>query len=146
MPPAPLRLLAEDAEDLAVMSAACQDGLARVGDIRFDRVGRRCSIVFSRFRWETAGARGPYERVRASLSFEAVLAMRARQVRTDDPDALTSVLALAFEPSDAPPSGMLRITLAGGGELALEVECLDGRLIDLGPRWPTQRRPDHERR
>ena len=37
----PLRLLAEDADDLAVISAALQDAVALVGDLEWDPRGRR---------------------------------------------------------------------------------------------------------
>jgi hypothetical protein len=143
MAPAQLRLLAQDADDLAVVAAACQDGLARLGDIRFDRAQRRFSLVLSRFRWEAAGARGPFERIRAALSFEAVLGVRTRRVRQGEPEALASLLTLTFEPAAQPPAGVVRLTLAGGGEIALDVECLDAALMDLGASWPTPRRPDH---
>ena len=36
----PLRLLAEDAEDLAVIAAAVQDAVGRLGDIRYDQAHR----------------------------------------------------------------------------------------------------------
>jgi len=38
--PEPLRLLAQDADDLAVISAALQDAVARIGDIRFEASAR----------------------------------------------------------------------------------------------------------
>jgi hypothetical protein len=40
---------------------------------------------------------------------------------------------------------MVSLLLAGGGEIVLEVECLDALLLDVGPAWPTPRRPDHEK-
>lgn len=145
MPKSQLRLLAEDADDLGVLSAACQDALVRVGDIVFDRPQRRFSLLVSRFRWETASARGPYERIRAGLAFESVLGVKARQVRMDDPEAVASILSVQFAPSADPPSGVVTLTLAGGGAIALDVECLDALLVDTGPSWPTPNRPDHER-
>jgi hypothetical protein len=38
---APLRLLAQDADDLAVISAALQDAVAKIGDINFEPKARR---------------------------------------------------------------------------------------------------------
>ena len=38
----------------------------------------------------------------------------------------------------------LPIVLAGGGEIELRVECLDGTLADIGAPWRTPRRPHHE--
>jgi len=140
----PLRLLAEDAADLDVVAAAAQDALVRMGDISFDKKARRFSALLNRFRWEEAKERGPYERVRAALSFDSVLSVKTRHLRQDAPDALASILSVAFVPSDEPPGGIVRIVLAGGGEIALDVECLDALLADVSQAWPTPRRPDHE--
>lgn len=139
-----LKLLAEDAADLEVIAAAVQDALVRVGDVSFDPKARRFTAMLNRFRWERAEGEGPFERVRAALSLESVLAVKSRKVRQDAPDALASVLSVAFVPADEPPGGIVRVTLAGGGELAVEVECLDALLMDVGPTWKTPRRPDHE--
>ena len=139
-----LKLLAEDAADLEIMAAAAQDALVRVRDVSFDPKARRFTVLINRFRWETAETQGPYERVRAALSFESVLGVKSRKVRREAPDALASMLAVTFVPAAEPPGGEVRITLAGGGEIALDVECLDALLMDVGPAWHTPRRPDHE--
>ena len=138
-----LKLMAEDGADLEIIAAAAQDGLLRVGDVTFDKRARRFTAQFNRFRWETAGERGPYERVRSALSFESVLNVRSRKVRVDAADALAAILSLTFAPADEPPGGEVRLLLAGGGEISLDVECLDALLVDVGPVWPTPRRPDH---
>lgn len=139
-----LKLMAEDAADLAIIAAAVQDALVRAGDLRHDPKVRRFTATINRFRWERAGAHGPYERVRAALSFEGVLGVKSRRVRRDAPDALAAILSVTFTPAAEPPGGMVSIVLAGGGEIALELECLDAVLVDVGPVWPTPRRPDHE--
>lgn len=140
-----LKLLAEDSDDLGVIAAAAQDALVRMGDVSFDRRARRFSAFLNRFRWEKAGASGPYERVRAALSFESVLNVKSRKLRREEPDALAALLSVSFTPAAEPPGGEVRLVLAGGGEIVLEVECLDALLLDVGPVWPTPRRPDHER-
>lgn len=140
-----LHLLAEDATDLEVIAAAAQDALVRVADLAFDAKARRFSADVARFRWEVAGDHGPYERVRAALSFESVTGVRTRNLLRDHPDALASILSLKFDADEEPPGGVARLVLAGGGEIALDVECLDVTLADLGPAWPTPRRPDHDR-
>ena len=139
-----LKLMAEDASDLDIIAAAVQDALVRMGDISFDRKARRFAMLVNRFRWEEAQAGGPFGRVRAALSFESVLGVKSRKLRLEAPDALASLLQIAFTPSPEPPGGEVRLTLAGGGEIALEVECLDALLMDMGAVWKTPRRPDHE--
>ena len=139
-----LKLMAEDVADLDIIGAAVQDALLRMGDLSFDSKARRFTAMLNRFRWEAAESEGPFERVRSALSFEGVMAVKSRRVRPDAAEALASVLSLGFIPDEEPPGGIVRLLLAGGGEIALEVECLDAVLIDTGPTWPSPRRPDHE--
>ncbi len=139
-----LKLLAEDAGDLEVIAAAAQDGLVRVGELKFDAKARRFTLLMNRFRWENADEKAPFERIRAALSFESVLAVKSRNVRNEAPEALAAILSLAFKPAQEPPGGSVQILFAGGGEIALEVECIDAVLLDMGAPWRTPRRPDHE--
>jgi hypothetical protein len=140
-----LKLMAEDAADLDIIGAAVQDALLRVGDISVDKRARRFAVLVNRFRWEEASETGPFERVRAALSFESVLGIKSRKVRLDAKDALASILSVTFTPAEEPPGGVVRLVLAGGGEIELDVECLDALLMDLGEAWRTPRRPDHEK-
>jgi hypothetical protein len=136
-----LRLLAEDADDLAVISAALQDAVARIGDIAFERSARRLTVGFNRFRWEAKGQAG--ERVRSGLQLTGVLAVRSLKLRREARDAVVSLMGLAFEPVEA-PGGVIVMTFAGGGELRAEVECIDAAMADVSAPWPTPRRPKHE--
>jgi hypothetical protein len=140
-----LKLMAEDAADLEIIGAAVQDALLRVGDISVDKKARRFAILVNRFRWEEASETGPFARIRAALSFESVLGIKSRKVRLDAPEALASLLSVSFTPAEEPPGGSVRLVLAGGGEIELDVECLDALLMDLGATWQTPRRPDHEK-
>ena len=137
--PAPLQLLAEDADDLAVISAALQDAVAKVGDISYEARSRRLTIAFNRYRWE-AGTR---QRVRSALQVGGVMSVKARKIRRDRRDAVVELLAIAFEPAEA-PGGVLTLTFAGGGDLRAEVECVDAVLADVSAPWPTPRAPTHE--
>lgn len=134
----PLRLLAEDADDLAVISAALQDAVAKIGDITFDRTARSLTIAVNRYRWEKDGG----ERVRAGLQISSVLAVKARNLRQGVKDAVVDLLDLSFEPGDA-PGGAIILTFAGGGDLKLEVECVDAVLADVSLSWPTRAKPHH---
>ncbi len=139
--PESLRLLAEDADDLAVISAALQDALTKPGDIKWERQGRRLTIGFDRFRWEAPES--VEERVRAGFQLGGVLGVQARNLRHEADDVVLELLMLTFEPSD-PPSGRVTFTFAGGGDLAAEVECIDAALADLSPPWPAPRPPEHD--
>lgn len=140
-----LKLMAEDDADLQIIGAAVQDALVRMKDVTLNKKAHRFTAMLSRFRWENAGQYGPYERIRSALSFEGVLAVKSRHVRADDGESLASILSVAFVADAEPPGGQVRLVLAGGGEIMLQVECLDALLVDMGDPWPTPRRPDHER-
>jgi hypothetical protein len=139
---APLQLLAADAEDVKVISAALQDAVGALGDIRFEKGPRRLTIAFNRFRWETGGNKGG-ERVRSALQLGGVLEVKAKKLRRDVPKAVVSLLAIDFEPGEA-PGGTVVFSFAGGGELRATVECLDAVLADLSRPWPTPNRPAHD--
>ena len=132
-----LKLMAEDAADLDIIGAAVQDALLRVGDMSYRPqsapVRGACSIGFA---GKQADETGPFERVRAAL----VVRWRAWREkpqaapgyrRTRSPRCCRS----AFMPDEDPPGGIVRLVLAGGGEIALDVECLDALLIDMGAAW-----------
>ena len=120
---APLRLLAQDAEDLAVLSAALQDAVARIGDIHWDAQARTLTLACNRFRWESGGKTG--ERVRSALQLGDVTGVQARNLKRDAKGAIVELLAVAFEPGEA-PGGFALIDMQD--ELS---EAFDGRRIDL---------------
>lgn len=140
-----LKLLAEDAEGLAVVAAAVQDGLVKPQDIRFDAKSRTFGLEINRFQWERAGKRMPFFRSRAVLAFAGVENVRSRAVSRDI-DAVHSLMDVTFAPAAEPPGGVLTLVFAGETQVQLNVECLDVTLADIGPAWPTRRRPDHEKR
>ncbi|HEX7759854.1 MAG TPA: DUF2948 family protein [Caulobacteraceae bacterium] len=136
-----LRLLAEDEGDLEVISAALQDAVTKIGDIRWDAKARSVTIAFNRFRWEAEGRAG--QRVRTGLQLGGVLDVKSRRLRREAKGAVLELLAVAFEPAEA-PGGAISFTFAGGGDLEVSVECIDAALADLSDPWPTPRKPAHE--
>ena len=135
-PMEPLRLLAEDAVDLQIISAALQDAIMRPVDISWEREARRLTIVLSRFCWECGGTR-----VMAAMQFGDVEAVKSRRLPRL-PETALELLALDFEPTEA-PGGRVILMFAGGGDLRIDVECLDAVLTDLSDRWPARVAPTH---
>ena len=136
-----LRLLAQDAEDLALISAAVQDGVVKLGDVSYAPATRTLTLAMNRYRWEApAGTRG--ERVRSALQLGGVEAVRSRGLPPGARDAVVSLLALEFEPGEA-PGGAVVLRFSGGGDLRAEVECLDAALADVSAPWPARAAPRH---
>lgn len=144
----PVRLRAETVEDLAVVSALVQDAVAQTSEISWARRHRRFALLLNRFRWEDAPAaerqRRPFERVQAVLAIDGVLRPQASGFDPADRDLVLELLALDFQPG-ADGAGTLRLILAGDGEIALDVECLDLTLADVSRPYEARalRRPDH---
>jgi hypothetical protein len=144
----PLRLRAESAEDLAVISALLQDAVAQAGEIAWARRRRRFSLLVNRFRWEDAEhARRqgrPFERVRTLLVFDDVLAARTDGVNPADRDLVLELLSIGFEPGPD-GTGTVHLVFAGDGEIALDVECIDATVIDVTRPYeaPSGKAPAH---
>jgi len=138
-----LKLIALDKDDLEIISTHLQDAVVNVGDIVWLRSEKRVVLALNRFDWEAASAESPqYQRRRTALRFERVNAVKCRNVRPLDKNAVLSLLAVDFTETDA-PAGVIVLTFSGDAALRLEVECLEAEIADLGPAWATARCPDH---
>ena len=143
-----LRLRAETAEDLDVISALAQDAIGQTADIAWMPRRRRFALLLNRFRWEDAAAARrqgrPVERTRALLAIDGALSAKANGIDPKDRDLVLSLLAIRFDPGED-GAGRLTLVLAGDGEIALDVECLDVTLRDVTRPYaaPSGKAPRH---
>jgi hypothetical protein len=139
----PLKFVALDGEDLAVVSTHLQDALVKVADVIWRPRDKRLVVALSRFDWLSAENPNPeLKRCRSALRFERVRSCKCRSVDPHGKDAVLNLLAVEFSEDD-PPGGTVTLTFSGGGVLRLEVECLEAELADLGPTWAADARPVH---
>jgi hypothetical protein len=137
----PLRLVALDEDDLAVVSANLQDALIAVVDMIYLPQVKRFAIVGKRFDWVKAGA-GTIERCATGLHFERVLGVARTGFVQEDSERVLNLLAVRFAPSEA-PAGTIQLTFSGGAAVRLQVECIEAQMRDLGPRWNCDTQPAH---
>jgi hypothetical protein len=146
---APLHLVAQDAEDLKVISTLVQDAVLPVTELVFDPRRRRFALLLNRFRWEDRAeaerAGRAYERVRSLLVVEDVRKVQSSGFDRADKDLVLSLLSIDFEAGED-GTGRLTLTLAGDGAIALDVETLDLRLEDVTRpyRAPSGKVPKHD--
>lgn len=151
----PVKIIARDAEDLAVVSACLQDALIPLNEMRYLPQERRFIMVANRFRWERAAKGGEVQATEGDASFESeedfgalqrtnsgicidrVLSVRSRDIDRSRPDDFLSVLSVQLD------GNKLSFLFAGGGVIQIEVEALALYLSDLGKAWPTQWQPEH---
>jgi hypothetical protein len=138
-----LRLLAEDEEDLHIVSAHLQDAVIRVGDLAYMPGQRRFAALVNRFCWEGCPEGQVGTRVRSGLHFNSVLKVQASRLRREDPDAVVELLAIKFTPRGE-AGGAIELMLAGGGCIKLDVECIDVQLRDMTEPRPAVARPAHD--
>ncbi|MEM7299792.1 MAG: DUF2948 family protein [Pseudomonadota bacterium] len=145
-----LKLAALDSEDLGVLSAYTQDGVLKVGDIRYSKADHRVIFEINRFVWEGAGdgkKRRTYERRRSVLHFARVNAVRSTGIDQSHRDGVLNLLSMRFVPFDTAtpddPSGVVELSFSGDGTLHLLVECVEAQLTDLDASWETLGRPKH---
>lgn len=145
---APLRLSAETAEDLTAISALIQDAVLNASDISWMPRRQRLALLINRFRWEDAeaakAAGRPYERTRALLTVNSALRVRASGIDPRAADLVLSLLTLEFAPGED-GTGVLTLVLAGDGEIAADVECIDLTLTDVTRPYvaPSGKLPEH---
>jgi hypothetical protein len=141
---ADLKLLALDGEDLAVISAHMQDAVFKVGDMEYEPRGLQFLLAANRFDWEKSEVKArKFQRHRAALVFKRVQAVRTQGIDRRRRDAVLSLLAIRFEQKGEGPDGTIELALSGNATLALDVECIEVQLADIGGAWETTSRPNH---
>lgn len=144
----PLRLIARAADDMPVLAALVQDAVLGATDLTYAKARRRFALMLNRFRWEdqaaALAARRPYERVRALLVVEEVLAVRTQGIQRNA-DTVLSLLDVAFADTGE-GAGTVTLTFAGDGVIELQVEALEISLRDVTRPYvaPSGKVPDHE--
>ena len=129
---AQLKLIALDADDLAVVSAHVQDARVQTADIIWRQGEKRLVVGMSRLDWEqTLSGEAAPRRLIAALRFDRVLSCKSRNIDMRTPETALELLGIEFHPGDA-PSGSAVLLFNHGGALRLDVECLECQLTDLG--------------
>lgn len=144
----PLRLQAEDAEDLQVLSSLLQDAVFPIAEMTWHPGKRRFALLLNRFRWEdrenAENQNRRFERVQAMLVIESVLKVSSNGIDRGEAEMILSLMSIAFVPGKD-GAGVLELTLAGDGAIALGVECIDLTLRDVTRPYgaPSGHVPDH---
>lgn len=144
----PIRLRAEDEEDLKVVSACLQDAIVPIGDMGFLPDEQRFVLVVNRFKWETADRPrpgpaadddhlAPYERTHCGVRIEGVSEVKVRGFDLKDRGQILEILSMeAVE-------GGVALHFAGGACIRLSGRSWRCFVEDIGEPWPTACRPNH---
>ena len=144
----PIRLRAQDEEDLKVVSACLQDAIVPIGDMCFLPDEARFVLVANRFKWETADQPRPgptaddddlvpYERTHCGVRIEGVTGVKLKDIDLKDRTQILELLSI-----EAVEGGVV-LNFAGGGCIRLDGAKWTCFVEDLGEPWPTTCKPCH---
>lgn len=134
-----VKMSAESALDLTIMSSYLQDTTVRVGDMAWLPSQRRFALIGNRFMWEEKGA--TRHRCRAGLHIDHVISAQTRGFSPRNKDHILDLLTVHATEQDDKVT--IRIAFAGGADVHLEAEIIEVHLDDKGEPWETPHIPEH---
>ena len=142
-----LKLIALDAEDLAIIAAHLQDAIGSVGEMTYLPKERRFVALLNRFDWASVlrDPKAAPQRRKSALRIERVLAAQVQGIDTKADGSTVNLLTVQFEPSTM-PAGSLTLVYADDRAIRLQVECIELLLEDLDAAWTVERVPQHTHR
>ena len=111
--PARLRLRAEDAGDLAVISACLEDSVFAVGEMAFEPADSRFAAIVVRRCREAAS--GPAGQAKAAIHLDGVRAVKLRGIARAEPSGLLKLAGIFAEHGRA--ATVVRLLFQDGGEV-----------------------------
>ena len=143
---ASFKLRAEDADDLAVISACLQDALVAVRDLAFAPLDHTFLMAANRFRWESASGlardKAGYQRTLCGITFAAIAGVSYHGFRRSEDERILSLLSIRLGDDD--DENAIQLEFSGGATIRLEVDHIFCHAQDLGEPWPTPWQPRHD--
>ncbi len=138
----PLRLLANDTEDLAILATHLQDALLPLASMVYEPKNATFTLLANRFCWEHPPidheGMPMYHRVHSGLCFRNVDKVHHRGFQRNGNTRILNLLTLQAQRTDA-----IRLICSGNNEIHIETKNLHCHLGDLHQPWPTRKKPIH---
>lgn len=146
--PDPLKLIAVEADDMEIISAATEGLITSAGEMSFLKPARAFTVIGSRFKWEEATAaeensRRSWRRIRSGLYIGDVTAVKAIGITREKPTEILELLSLSTHVENDLKTEITLI-FAGGSTLRITAECVNVTLTDTGEAWETDKKPSHD--
>ncbi len=140
----PLKLKAQDAEDIQVIATVLQDAIAPVCDMLYNAIEKNFIMVVHRFRWDCVDEKPNltseshcFERICCALDMDGVESVQRQGFEQTEVNRMLDLLTIVQEAEE------LQLIFAGGARLRLKLSNWRLKLEDFGEPWPTQRQPCH---
>ena len=139
-----LKLIANNSEDLKVISAHLQDSIVSTLDIANLKKNRIFLLQLNRFMWEDVekGVFRKNKRIRTVLKFENVLSVLSRNINPKGKERFLDFLTME---SNILEDKTCEINLIFSGDVVIKIkaEVIETTLDDQGSPWETKNKPKH---
>ena len=139
-----LKLIANNSEDLKVISAHLQDSIVSTLDIANLKKNRIFLLQLNRFMWEDVekGVFRKNKRISTVLKFENVLSVLSRNINPKGKERFLDFLTME---SNILEDKTCEINLIFSGDVVIKIkaEVIEITLDDQGYPWETKNKPKH---
>ncbi len=132
---APLKLKAQDAEDVQVISAVLQDAIAPVCDMIYRADDKNFIMVVHRLRREVED--GP-ERICCAVNLSGIDAVQTQGIDLSNQEQILELLAIM------PEGNAMQFIFAGNAKIKIEAKKWSMIVEDFGEAWPASCSPCHD--
>jgi hypothetical protein len=134
-----LKLIAQDDEQLTIISSLAQDSIIKSNEIGYDKETKRFALLMNRYRHEEENP----SRIRTAIHFDYVNSVKSVGIDKQTNDDILVLLAIRFE-GKSKPSGSIFLEFSNNKSITFEVESIEAFLTDMGEPWKISNKPVHD--
>ena len=143
-----LSLVAQNEEDLVVISTLCQDSIIKIANIKWAKKSKRFYLLINRFCWElndlSKKKSSNMLRINSLMSFNSVLSVKSAGIQQNNNSDITSLLTINYNFFNFEKQA-IDLIFSGNSQISLNIECIDVFLKDISEPFEgtTSKQPKH---
>ena len=143
-----LSLIAQNEEDLVVISTLCQDSIIKIANIKWAKKSKRFYLLINRFCWElndlSKKKSSNMFRINSIMSFNSVLSVKSAGIQQNNNSDITSLLTINYNFFNFQKQA-IDLIFSGNSQISLNIECIDVFLKDISEPFEgtTSKQPKH---
>ena len=143
-----LSLIAQNEEDLVVISTLCQDSIIKIANIKWAKKSKRFYLLINRFCWElndlSKKKSSNMLRINSLISFNSVLSVKSAGIQQNNNSDITSLLTINYNFFNFEKQA-IELIFSGNSQISLNIECIDVFLKDISEPFEgtTSTQPKH---
>ena len=134
-----LKLIAQDDEQLTIISSLAQDSIIKTNEMGYDKKTKRFALLMNRYRHEEKNP----SRIRTAIHFDFVDSVKSVGIDKQSSDDILVLLAIRFE-GKSKPSGSIFLEFSNNKSITIDVESIEAFLTDMGEPWKIPNKPVHD--